>query len=532
MMAAVLLVLLLLAGCGGQGGEDGTVPQENGGAQQEGVIDYGATLNLYAYAPDTLNPLMTGYQCNVEMLGMIYEGLFCVEQDFTATPVLASGYDSNADNTQYTVYLKDGVQFHDGSSFDAGDVVFTMDSIRRYRSPFAACLDNVERYYASGDAVVFELQRPQANFVNMLDFPILPDNVPSGGFAEESSAFVPVGTGKYKYDHETEYKQLMLVWNTNWHGGTPEQVDHYIDQVRVSYIKDKDTGVYSFDAGELDLLTTSIFTWGQHSITRAVQTIEHTNNLYSFLGINHQNPALADSAVRRAINRAIDKSRLVGDVMFSHAVAADAPVNPEAYYFDAQSQTPVFDVEAAKSLLAEAGWLDLNGDGILEKVINDSQVALSFELIYNSENTLRQAIAEFLQSALSVIGVEIKPVPVSFEVYQSRIQDRQYDLFLGQMDIQKDGALDFLLRSDGEQNMFGYSGADGDLDVVSRAKTQDQVVSAYGRLQQTLAEQMPVIGLFYGTSAVLQGTRVQGDVHPSRTGPFTGMEQLYFNYKE
>lgn len=526
-ITAIGLLLLLLTGCG-RGGENQPALPEGNQSQQEQVIDYGATLNLYAYAPDTLNPLITGYRCNVEMLGLIYEGLFCTEQDFTASPVLASGYDSNADNSQYTVYLKSGVRFHDGSGFDANDVIFTMDRMRQYQSPFAVCLDNVQRYYASGNAVVFELKQPQANFVNLLDFPILPDNVPSGGFAKESGAFVPVGTGKYKYDHETEYKRLMLRWNADWHGGNAAQTKHYIEQIRVSYIKDKDTGVYSFDAGELDLLTTSVFTWGNHSITRTVQTIEHTNNLYAFVGVNHRNTALGDAAVRRALNRAIDKARLVNDVMFDHAAAADAPVNPEAYYFDAQTQTPVFDTEAAKAILAEAGWLDLNGDGILEKVFDGRQQALSFELLYNNDNAQRQTIAAYMQSAFAAIGVQLKLLPVPFETYQSRIGAAQYDLYLGQMDLRSDGALDFLLRTDGGQNTFGYAGADGELDVVSRAKSREQIIAAYGRLQSKLAEHMPVIGLFYGKSAVLQGTRVQGDIHPSRTGPFTGMEALYF----
>ena len=525
-----VMLCLLLTGCSQQ--EENGAPLQDETKQAEDALDYGGTLNLYAYAPDTLNPLITGYQCNMEMLYLIYEGLFCVEQDFSATPVLASGFESNESNTQYTVYLKEGVRFHDGSSFDAGDVVFTMDRIRQYQSPFATCLENVDRYRAVGNAVVFDLKRPQANFPCMLDFPILPDTVPSGGFSKENGAFVPVGTGKYKYDHETEYKQLMLVWNTDWHGGSPEQTDHYVDQIRVLYIKDKDTGVYSFDAGELDLLTTSIFSWGDYSLTRTVQTFEHTSNRYTFVGINHQNVLLADAAVRQALNRAIDKTRLVNDVMYSHAVAADAPVNPESYYFDAQSQTPVFDVESAKTLLAEAGWLDLNGDGILEKVFDGTQQALSFALLYNEDNALRQVIGNYLKTAFSAIGVEVILTPLSFEEYQARIRSGQYDLFLGQMDVKNDGALDFMLHSGGEQNVFGYSGADGDLEVTARAKTRDQVVAAYARLQQTLSEQMPVIGLFYGTSAVLQGTRVQGDLHPSRTGPFTGMEQLFFEAKE
>lgn len=531
-MAAVLLAFLLFAGCGQQEGGSGTAQQDSGETQQSEVVDYGGTLNLYAYAPDTLNPLITDYQCNVEMLGLIYEGLFCVEQDFTATPVLASGYEASDGNSRYTVYLKDHVRFHDGSTFGAADVVATIDNMIAYQSSFADRLDNVARYYASGNAVVFELKRPQSNFVCLLDFPILPRSVPSGGFAKESSAFVPVGTGKYKYDHETEYKQLMLVWNTDWHGGTPSQVDHYIDQIRVVYIKNPETGVYSFDAGELDLLTTSIYTWGNYSLTRTVQTLESTNNMYSFIGVNHRNFILADPAVRKAMELAVDKSRLASDIMYSHAAPANAPVNPNAYYFDAQSQTPVYDTEAAKAALAQAGWLDLNSDGILEKVFDGTEQALSFELLYNEDNALRQVTGEFLKNALLEIGVELRLTAVDFASYQARIQSGEYDLFLGKIDIHNDGALDFLLRSDGEQNSFGFSAADAALDAVAAADSHEEIIAAYQHLQAVLAEQTPIIGLFYGTSAVLQGTRVKGDLHASRTGPFTGMDQLFINYKE
>ncbi len=521
---AVLLCILLLAGCGRQNGISGTEVQQ----EEDLTPQQGGTLNLYAYAPDTLNPLITDYQCNVEMLGLVYEGLFCVEQDFSATPVLAAGYEASDGNRRYTVYLKDGVQFHDGSVFGAADVVATIDNIFAYHSSFVGNLDNIARYYASGNAVIFELERPQANFICLLDFPILPRSIPSGGYARESGSFVPIGTGKYKYDHETEYKSLVLVRNPDWHGGEAG----YIDTIQVSYIKNEETGVYSFDAGELDLLTTSIYTWGDYSLTRTVRTLESANNLYSFIGINHRNFILADAAVRKALELAVDKTRLAGDIMYSHAVPANAPVNPNAYYFDAQSQTPKFDIESAKTALSAAGWLDLNGDGILEKVFEGTEQALSFELLYNEENTLRQTVAEFLKRSFLDIGVELRLTAVDFATYQARIQSGGYDLFLGQIDILNDGALDFLLRSDGAQNTFGFSASDSALDAVAAAGSQEEITAAYQQLQAVLAEQTPIIGLFYGTSAVLQGIRVKGTLHTSRTGPFTGIDQLFIKYKE
>ena len=145
----MLSLILILSGC--FSGNDENKEASN---SDKNVPKLGGTLNLSSYSPDTMNPLVTKYSSVRDFLYLIYEGLFIVNEDLSVNPVLATDYSVSDGNTVYTVNLAKNVKFHDGSSFDANDVVATMQYIQNYDSVYADKLSNVKAYSTKGNNTV------------------------------------------------------------------------------------------------------------------------------------------------------------------------------------------------------------------------------------------------------------------------------------------------------------------------------------------------------------------------------------------
>ena len=133
------IVMLTMSGCG----KKNNLSDDSQYAQENLTPDYGGTLRLASFVPDTLNPLATEYQNIREVMMVIYEGLFRAESTLKATPVLAESYSVSTSNKIYIIKLKQNVTFHDGSKFDSKDVIATFNYIKEFNTPYSKMFENV-----------------------------------------------------------------------------------------------------------------------------------------------------------------------------------------------------------------------------------------------------------------------------------------------------------------------------------------------------------------------------------------------------
>lgn len=513
-LIAILLSVIFLAGCG-----NGTT--EENSASEGTVKSQGRILNLCAFTPDTLNPLATALRTNMDLLYLVYEGLFCVEEDFSATPVIAKGLHYEG-GVWATVFLKQGIKFHDGSACTAEDVVYSFQQAKKYQPFFSATLSNIVDCRAAGEyEVAFTLAYPQPNVANLLTFPVVPSTLTEPDFSSNNAAFVPVGTGPYCYESSMAYRNITLMRNPQWHGDNRPN----IERIRVSYIKERDLGVYAFDAGEMDMITTDIYDWGGQPFARDIRLVETTDNHLTFLGINHGNLLLSDPMIRNTINQMIDKKELVTDYLYSHATAADVPVNPKAYFSSVEYQEITPDLELIHKLLVESGWMDLNGDGILDRQIEENEYSLSFSLLVSTGQPVRRAVAEEISAVAGRIGMKIAVEMVDYSTYLARIEARDYDLFLGEMELTSDCNPRNLLHSAGEKNYFGYY--DGQMDELLNRLAVEDVSSVYENFEAKFMTDMPFVCLYYESHALLCAPSIKGEISHPRTAPYNGLVGAY-----
>ncbi len=516
---AALAMILPLCAC------DNTADQSGEGGehrQVEYIPEYGGILRLACFVPDTLNPLVTQYRNVRDVLMTVYEGLFKANSNLRSTPVLADSFTVSASNKIYTIKLKPNVTFHDGSAFDANDVAATFNYIMSYPTPYTEMLSNVlSCTVVDASTVSVELISPQTDFVNNLDFPILPSGLTKESFAAENAAFVPIGTGRFSYDGQIPSKYMTCVRYDNWHGGK----DTYIDGIKISFMHNSDDIFHAFDAGEIDMYTTDGSNWGEFSFTSDVTTYETGSPRYTYIGINTGNSNLADAAVRRDINAMLNKKELVTDVIFNHAVPADLPVIATAYYNEVKSNNADSQKDG-----------EISAAETPQKTPDLNKYKFSAYLLFNSESKEKQRAAQFIKKTLEPYGITVVLQSVDFDNYRQRIAEGNYDLYIGEVVMQNNMNTDFMFNSQYRtaQNLCIFSSGEFDsllnnLDMMNEADENASIV--YTNLKKYFLENVPQIPLFHTNTALFVNNRIKGTVEANMSAYYSDVGDFFINTK-
>ena len=147
---------------------------------------------------------------------------------------------------------------------------------------------------------------------------------------------------------------------------------------------------------------------------------------YSYLGWNLRRPPFNDKRVRQAMSHALPKERIIKDVFFGLGVPVLSDVAPGTQYANADLKPYAFDLERAKVLLAEAGWKDSDGDGVLDRLINGTKVDFRFVMKYMANMSTYENMMLIYKDELRKIGVEMNPKPFEWKELMRSFEDRDF----------------------------------------------------------------------------------------------------------
>jgi peptide/nickel transport system substrate-binding protein len=318
---------------------------------------------------------------------------------------LATNYTVSSDLKNYTVDIRDDVKFTDGSKLTAKDVAFSYNKAKELGE--GADLSNMVDAKADGNKVVFTLNKSDSTFINKLtDVGIVPEK----GYDENSYGQNPIGSGPYKLAQWDKGQQYILEKNPDYYGKEP-----YFDKITNLFL-DSDAAFAAVKNGDVDIAEVPVAyanetVDGYHmeyfdsidvrgiSLPTQNATGKVADDNYT-IGSN----VTGDKAIREALNIGINRTNIVkgalngyGNVSYN-GVASQLPWASNASFKDGQ-------VDEAKKILADAGWNDTNGDGIVEK----NGTKASFTVYYKASATERQAIAVSVAEEAKKIGIEIIP---------------------------------------------------------------------------------------------------------------------------
>ena len=286
----------------------------------------------------------------------IFEGLTRFGPDGSVLPGLASEWSVSDDGLTYTFKLRDGVTFHDGSTMDAEDVIFSLDRARAEESTNAqkALFKDIEAVTASDPLTVdVKLSAPNGNFPFNMAWG---DAVIVGPESIENAATAPVGTGPFTFVEWAKGDQVTIARNDAYWGDAPA-----LAKATFKFISDPNAAFAAMMAEDVDAFPNfpATETLAQFEADPRFNVIVGSTEGETILSMNNKSGPLADLRVRKAIAHAINRQDIIDGAMFGYGTPIGshfAPHNPD--YIDLTANS-AFDPEMSKSLLAEAGAEDL-----------------------------------------------------------------------------------------------------------------------------------------------------------------------------
>lgn len=456
-----------------------------------------------AYEPELFNPVTghgeTGYS-------RVYDGLVRLTGGSAGIPELEPSLATelprgNADATEWTVPLREGVTFSDGTTFDAADVAATYAAVLdpASASPIAgsyAMVDSVEA--VDPQTVVFRLAYPYVPFPSKLLLGIAPaEALATPGPAEASPLnTAPIGTGPYVLA-ERQGDQTVFRANPDHWDGAPE-----VEELVVVYVPDDNTRAQRMASGEFDGTTLPPLLAETLADDEGLTVVGHPSADWRGVALPAGDPVTGDPAVRLALNAAVDRDAIVESVLGGHGEAASTFVPAVFGEFTDPSAVFTHDPDEARRLLDEAGWVP-GPDGVR---VRDGQRA-EFTVMYFPEDTLRRDLAQAFASDALAVGVEVDLEAVDRPQFRPRIPvdgsllgggDVPYD-----PDTQLYAALHSSFTADGVGGPFDNPSdyrnptVDAALDRARRSTDQAERVADYREVQRQLVADPPAVVLVF-----------------------------------
>lgn len=477
------------------GGEDNITTAEVSNSISVGIIDF-----------DTFNPLLTNSETVKESMEFVFEPLFDVNERMQPVPILADSYTVSPDGRTININLRENVLWHDGTVFTAYDVAYTIKQIRSGITSYTDSLANVADYMATGDSSLqIVLNYAVPNFVSLLTFPIV--KYQSAMTVDEK--YIPIGTGPFKYETELSTAKISLVAFDLYRNGKAN-----INNVYVCAVPDLLKYESMFEASEIDLMTGETVDLSEYTPRGSATNNEYVTNKMTFIGYNLRNKALLGADTRKGLAELIDKEDIVNSAIYSRGIACDLPINPSSiYYYDTNTKFKR-DITTATNYLGNDAW-GINEDGKYIRWQNGEKQVLDFEILTNSDSSEKVTIAEKIAEDFEDYGIVATVVALPYEEYIARINAKNYDIMIGETEI--DANLDLAPLVSSADNYFSYRNADLDMLATQMGMTRDeeQLKMLFIQYVDTIMNDMPFTALFFRTGDVMSSSKIKTEIVPT-----------------
>jgi peptide/nickel transport system substrate-binding protein len=472
-------------------------------------------------------------------------------------PSLATRWEVSEDKLTYTYHLRRGVLFADGRPFSAKDVKFSFDVMRdpEVRSEhMRASFDDVisletpdeytvvvkyrKKYWGGVYAVGFKLRILNSAWVadqipkyaKELDIANHSTKPGTPGFGEVFNKIrhMSPGTGPYyypgdKYDPDIP---VELVQNPFWFGMQLRPEQYNLKKLKWVFIQDPVAAFEEFRRQTFDVTVVEFQPWDDEyskdpTITDIANYFEydHIGLGYSFIAWNGREPPFDDPRVRKAMAHLLDRDWVVEQINRGRATVASAPCKRAYPCYDNDVPHIPYDIDKAKALLAEAGWVDTDGDGILDR---DGK-RFEFELKLGSTRRFYVQIAAALDDACKKVGIRMSTRTLEWSTFIQDYYERRFDavsLVSSFPDPWIDPYEEFHSSQDVPQggNSAGWHNDEVD-DILTRMREEfddDKRAALFHEFNLIFQEEMPVLLVTHPLVGVVQNKRFEGvEVYPT-----------------
>jgi len=465
--------------------------------------------------PDVLNPLVRTSSMAGMVLSLMSSSLVEMSPELLWEPEIAESWSVAADSLSITYKLRPW-RWSDGEALTSADVALSWRLIvdPRVGSPRASLLrDIVDVETPDPETVRYRFDRPVADPIQASFHSILPAHL----VAELDPARQDlwplnrdnVSSGPFRLVSWDAGEQLVLERN-------PHYLLHraYLDRLVLRVMPDATAQMLALESGEVDLVMGVTAATARRLEGNAdIAMHEVSGRVFGFVLWNLRQPQLRQPAVRRALSLAIDRQRFVDDLLSGLGRPATSYLPPVLWNHHAGLAPDPFSPDSARTLLATAGWVDTDGDGVRDR---DGQ-PLTMEVLYRSGNSVRDNGAVVLQQNLSDVGVRVELRALELATALEFLRDGRFGAYWGEFQANLYADPSALIHSASvDQFNFGcYGNARVDSLLTAALATADRDVArpVWWELQEELVLDPPAALIYYPQQLVATSVRLR-DAHP------------------
>ncbi len=479
-----------------------------------------------------LIPILASDSASHGISGMVFNGLVKYDKNANIVGDLAESWEITTDGLQITFHLRKGVKWHDGMPFTSADVLYTYSVTVDPKTPTAYAGDFLKVKKAEAlDEHTFRVtyDKPFAPALISWSSGILPRHLLAGKDITQSPlARHPIGTGPYKFKEWVAGQKIVLASNEEYFEGRP-----YLDGRITRIIPDMATMFLELRAHNIGMMGLTPLQYTRQTDTKLFREnfskYSYLAFAYTYLGYNLKNPLFSDKRVRQAISYAINQEEIIRGVLLGLGKPSTGPFKPGTWVHNDAVKKYDYNPAEARKLLAEAGWREAKGDGVLSK---DAK-PFEFEILTNQGNETRQKCAEIIQRQLADVGIRAKIRIVEWSAFVTDfINKRRFDAVILGWTIPLDpDAYDVWHSSKtapDELNFVSYGNPEADEMLEKGRSTFDQAKRKkyYDRFQEILAEDQPYTFLYVPDELIIISNRIRG-IDPAPLGIGHNFTQWY-----
>lgn len=481
---------------------------------------------------DTLTT--TGSDAAAERLrNLIFNSLVKKDENFDFVGELAKEIRTSDDSKMITFVLHDAIKFHNGKELTSADVKYTIDELFKSNgfkagSFFDTVADENKKDATKRIPHITSIEAPDPKTVEItLDRPILRHQllsnlvaipiIPEGTAGQQKDA--PVGSGPFKFvNFDASQNIVELAANPDYWDGAPK-----IPKLRVKTVTDANSLQAELQAGGVDIapqpsnLLPDTLRAMNNIANLKVEQFDGSNIQY--LVFNTQSPPLNSPKIRQAIGYAIDRQKIISELLFDQAKIASSILPPQSWAY-APGKQYTYDPAKVKQLLQEAGYKN-------EEIV----------FKYGSGSAAVNNYSQAIQNSLKEAGLNVRIETLEINTIRTQLAQGQFQMFTG---IWVGGNQDPLFLRD----LFSSSKIPGGSvsccnrsryvnpevdktveDALQNETDRTRSKESYGKTWELVSEDVPLFPLWYPANIVVSNKRI-GNVKVSPSGDWTFLKNI------
>jgi peptide/nickel transport system substrate-binding protein len=482
----------------------------------------GTLISAMPSDPSSMIGMVAGESASLAIGAYLFNSLLKYDQNLDLAGELAESWQVADDKKTITFKLKPDLKWADGKLLTSADVLFTWQLItdENTHSPYASDYQLVTKAEAP-DARTFIVHYSQP-FAPALEswasLQVLPKHKLAGQDIRTTSfAQRPLGSNYYRLQEWRHGEYIKLEKNPKSVLG-PANIDHLIERI----IPDPAAQFLELMADNIDSMSMDPITYARiipsrPALQASLNQFKELGNSYTYLGFNLKRKPFDDVRVRKAINYAIDKQEIIDGVYLGLGITIASPYKPGTRWSNPDLIPYTFDPAKAKQLLAEAGYQDSNGDGVVDR----NGKKLSFEILTNLGNKQREKTAVIIQRRLKEVGIETHIRTLEWaSLLTNFIKPGDFDAVvmgwgLG-LDPDQYNIWHSSQQKPGQFNFIGYNNPAVD-KLLEQGRLEfdpEKRMQIYHEFAKALYEDSPLVYLSAGYGLTAIHKRVQGIMNP------------------